>query len=81
MITSCEAKAKIVTSSKLKGMGQLIVAFNVRETREGKYVFPRQPECDYVSGHFALADMESEVERLYARALQVLRTDRIVFVG
>jgi hypothetical protein len=77
------AKAKLLYN-KNKETYKIVIAFNVfpKEDKNGNivYPFPVQAKCDFVSGDFVYATIESDKERIIATAKQVLRTDNIEFV-
>jgi len=77
------AKAKLLYN-KNKETYKIVIAFNVfpKEDKNGNivYPFPVQAKCDFVSGDFVYATIESDKERIIATAKQVLRTDYIEFV-
>jgi len=74
------AKA-ILRYNKEKELYKLIVAFNVTEkTKNGKYKFPAQNKCAYVSGDFVYDTLQADFKRILETAKQVLRTDNIVVV-
>ena len=73
---STVAKCKIVTNKKLDTK-RIVIAFNVTQTnKQGKFIFPQNKQCAYVSGDLLIEDVFTEIER----AKQVLRTDNIVIV-
>jgi len=74
------AKAKLIYN-KEKETYKVIVAFNVTETnKNGKFKFPVQKKCNYVSGDLNYETLQKDVEFTVANAKAVLRTDNIVFV-
>jgi len=74
------AKAKLLYN-KEKETYKIIVAFNVTEkTKHGKFKFPTQKQCAYVSGDLVWETLQKDVEKTVANAKAVLRTDNIVFV-
>lgn len=74
------AKAKLVYV-KNKETYKIVVAFNVTETnKNGKYKFPAQAKCNFVSGDISYETLQKDKERIVAQAKAVLRTDNIVFV-
>ncbi len=74
------AKAKLIYN-KEKETYKIIVAFNVTETnKNGKFKFPVQAKCNYVSGDIAYETLQKDLQRTIAHAKEVLRTDNIVFV-
>lgn len=74
------AKAKLIYN-KEKETYKVIVAFNVTETnKNGKYKFPVQKQCNYVSGDIIYETLQKDVAQTVAHAKKVLRTDNIVFV-
>jgi hypothetical protein len=57
MLSTVNAKAKLIKNAKLKTL-RLIVAFNVYETNaKGAYKFPVQKKCAYVSGDLHADDV------------------------
>ena len=80
METKCLARAKLVYIKKLDAY-QLKVAFNVRETdSKGRYIFPVQKKCAFVSGHIPYNCLEKDLPRVVAHAKMMLRTDNIEFI-
>lgn len=76
MQTSTLARAKLVKNARLNTF-KLVVAFNVFEMQtNGKYKFPVQKKCDFVSGDIQVEDVPS----IIARAERVLRTNNIELV-
>jgi hypothetical protein len=74
------AKAKLIYN-KEKETYKIIVAFNVTETnKNGKFKFPVQAKCNYVSGDIVYETLQKDVAQTVANAKAVLRTDNIVFV-
>ena len=74
------AKARLVYY-KEKGTYKIVIAFNVYETQvSGKFKFPPQRRCDYVSGDLNYATLEADIERVVALAKTSLSTDNIIFV-
>lgn len=74
------AKAKLVYV-KNKETYKIVIAFNVTETnKNGKFKFPAQAKCNFVSGDISYEELQKDTERVLAQAKQVLRTDNIVFV-
>ena len=74
------AKAKLIYN-KEKETYKVIVAFNVTETnKNGKYKFPVQAKCNYVSGDIVYETLQKDIAQTVANAKAVLRTDNIVFV-
>jgi hypothetical protein len=70
------AKAALRYNKKLQ-MYKLIAAFNVTETNaKGNYKFPVEKKCNYVSGHFELAELGAVLQT----AEKHLRTSNIVVV-
>jgi len=61
MQTNCLARATLVKSRKLQNTQfyKLKVAFNVTQINEatGKYIFPVQKQCAYVSGDITIDDL------------------------
>jgi hypothetical protein len=61
MQTNCLARATLVKSRKLQNTQfyKLKVAFNVTQINEatGKYIFPTQKQCAYVSGDITIDDL------------------------
>ena len=80
MKTNCVARARIVNVARMPGMSKVQIAFGVQyDSEKGKYVFPREASCDFVSGFIATGD-DKELMRVYSRACEILRTDNIEFV-
>ena len=83
ILTANTAKAKLLYN-KNKETYKIVIAFNVfpKEDKNGNIVFPFpvQSKCDFVSGDFVYATLESDKERIIAQAKKVLRTDNIEFV-
>ena len=83
ILTANTAKAKLLYN-KNKETYKIVIAFNVfpKEDKNGNIVFPFpvQSKCDFVSGDFVYATLESDKERIVAQAKKVLRTDNIEFV-
>ena len=74
------AKAKLIYN-KQKETYKIVVAFNVTEkTEKGKYKFPVQKKCNYVSGDLVYETLQADVEKTITNAKAVLRTNNIVFV-
>ena len=74
------AKAKLIYV-KNKETYKVVIAFNVTETnKNGKYKFPVQKQCNYVSGDLCYETLQKDVAQTIANAKKVLRTDNIVFV-
>jgi hypothetical protein len=74
---STVAKAKLINNKKL-GTVRLLVAFNVTQTNKmGKYVFPVNKKCAYVSGDLQIEDVASTINK----AKEMLRTNNIVLVS
>lgn len=74
------AKAKLLYN-KQKETYKIVVAFNVTETnKNGKYKFPVQKNCNYVSGDLNYETLQKDIENTVANAKAVLRTNNIVFV-
>lgn len=61
MQTNCLARATLVKSKKLQNTQfyKLKVAFNVTQINPatGKYIFPTQKQCAYVSGDITVDDL------------------------
>ena len=61
MQTNCLARATLVKSKKLQNVQfyKLKVAFNVTQINPatGKYIFPTQKQCAYVSGDITFDDL------------------------
>ena len=72
------ARAKLVKVKKT-GLFKLICAFNVsqRSSVTGKYIFPAEAKCDFVSGHISVSDLP----RVMQIAVAQLRTNRIELEG
>ena len=83
ILTANTAKAKLLYN-KNKETYKIVIAFNVfpKEDKNGNIVFPFPvlSKCDFVSGDFVYATLESDKERIVAQAKKVLRTDNIEFV-
>lgn len=74
------AKAKLIYN-KEKETYKIIIAFNVTEkNKNGKFKFPVQKKCNYVSGDIVYETLQKDVAQTVANAKAVLRTDNIVFV-
>ena len=74
------AKA-ILRYNKEKELYKVVVAFNVTEkTEKGKWKFPPQSKCAYVSGDFGYENLQEDFERIIENAKKSLRTDNIVVV-
>ena len=74
------AKAKLVFY-KEKNCYKVVIAFNVTQTdAKGRYIFPPQKKCDYVSGDINKKVLQKELLRVLALAKEILRTDNIEFV-
>ena len=74
------AKAKLLYN-KQKETYKIVVAFNVTEkTEKGKYKFPVQKKCNYVSGDLNYETLQKDIEHTVANDKAVLRTNNIVFV-
>ena len=71
----------VLRYNKQKQVYRLIVAFNVREQNErGKYKFPPQSKCDFVSGDFVYETLQRDLNRIMQEARVRLRTDNIELV-
>lgn len=72
------ARAKLVKVKKT-GLFKFVAAFNVTRRSEvtGKYIFPPEAKCDFVSGHIPVTDLP----RIMQDAVAVLRTRRIELEG
>ena len=61
MQTNCLARATLVKSKKIDNVQfyKLKVAFNVTQINDatGKYIFPTQKQCAYVSGDITFDDL------------------------
>jgi hypothetical protein len=67
------ARAKLVKVKKT-GLFKLVCAFNITETNvNGKYKFPVEAKCPFVSGHIDITDLP----RVMQQAALVLRTNNI----
>lgn len=67
------ARAKLVKIKKT-GLFKLVCAFNITETNiNGKYKFPVESKCPFVSGHIDITDLP----RVMQQAAEVLRTRNI----
>jgi hypothetical protein len=74
------AKAKLVYY-KNKETYKIVIAFNVTETnKQGKFKFPVQAKCNFVSGDICYETLQKDTERVIAQAKAQLRTNNIVFV-
>ena len=74
------AKAKLIYV-KNKETYKVVIAFNVTETnKDGKYKFPVQAKCNFVSGDLNYKTLQKDLARTIAQAKAQLRTDNIVFV-
>jgi hypothetical protein len=74
------AKAKLVYV-KNKETYKIVIAFNVTETnKNGKFKFPAQNKCNFVSGDINYETLQADTERVIANAKAQLRTNNIVFV-
>lgn len=70
------AYAKLSFCKKLK-LFKMLVAFNVTQRNaKGKMLFPVQQKCNFVSGHFELADLQQQL----TNAQDTLRTNKILIV-
>lgn len=78
MMYNTLARAKIVPVKKT-GLFKLVAAFNVTRRSEltGRYIFPPEAKCDFVSGHIAILDLP----RVMQSAVAHLRTTRIDLDG
>lgn len=80
MQTNCLARATLVKSRKLQETQfyKLKVAFNVTQINEatGKYIFPTQKQCAYVSGDITV----DELGRVLVSVEKVIRTKNIELV-
>lgn len=79
MQTNCLARATLVKSRKLQDTQfyKLKVAFNVTQVNNaGKYVFPAQKQCAYVSGDITV----DELGRVLVSVQKVIRTKNIEIV-
>lgn len=80
MQTNCLARATLVKSRKLQNTQfyKLKVAFNVTQINPatGKYIFPTQKQCAYVSGDITIDDLG----RVLVNVQQVTRTKNIELV-
>jgi len=75
------ALAKLVYN-KQKETYKIVCAFNVTErTENGTYKFPTQKKCDFVSGEFVYETITSDMQRIFATAKQLLRTNSIKLVS
>ena len=72
----------VLRYNRQKQVYRLVVAFNVREIdeRTGKYKFPQQSKCDFVSGDFVYDTLEKDLKRIMQEARSRLRTDNIELV-
>lgn len=71
------ARAKLVQNKKT-GLYKFVAAFNVYKRSEvtGKYLFPTEAKCDFVSGHITI----TELPRIMQQATSILRTNNIELV-
>ena len=80
MQTQCLARATLVKSKKIQSVQfyKLKVAFNVTQINEttGKYIFPQQKQCAYVSGDITIDDLG----RVLVNVQQVIRSKNIELV-
>ena len=80
MQTNCLARATLVKSRKLqnKQFYKLKVAFNVYNVHPvtGKYIFPTQKQCAYVSGDITVDDLGN----VLVNVQKVLRTNNVELV-
>ena len=60
------AQAKIILNRKLNTV-RILVAFNVYKNADGKYAFPPQRACAYVSGDMRDEDVAAAAERISQR--------------
>jgi hypothetical protein len=73
-------RARLVYN-KQRQVYKIIAAFNLREQSEnGRYRFPQQRKCDYVSGDIVYATLAQDVQRVEQDMRARLRTDRIEWV-
>lgn len=72
------ARAKLIKVKKT-GLFKLVCAFNVTQRSEitGKYIFPSEAKCAFVSGHIDITDLP----RVMQQAQQQMRTVRIELEG
>ena len=72
------ARAKLVKVKKT-GLFKLVCAFNVTQRSEvtGKYIFPTEAKCAFVSGHIDITD----VPRVMQQASATMRTHNIELEG
>lgn len=71
----------VLRYNKEKELYKLVVAFNVTEkTEKGRWKFPPQNKCAYVSGDFVYATLQKDFTRILAEAKLRLRTDNIEVV-
>jgi hypothetical protein len=74
------AKARLIYV-KNKETYKVVIAFNVTETtKNGKYKFPTQKHCAYVSGDLAYETLQADVQRVVETAKKTLKTNNIQFV-
>lgn len=80
MQTNCLARATLVKSRKLQNTQfyKLKVAFNVTQVNPvtGKYIFPTQKQCAYVSGDIQI----DELGRVLVNVQNVIRSKNIELV-
>lgn len=70
MQTVQTAHAKLVINRKLNTV-RILVAYNVNKNSEGKYAFPSQTKCAYVSGDL----LEGDIVPTAVRISQSLNVD------
>lgn len=72
------ARAKLIKVKKT-GLFKLVCAFNVTQRSEltGKYIFPTEAKCAFVSGHIDITDLP----RVMQQAQSQIRTNRIELEG
>ena len=64
------ARAKIVINRKLNTV-RIVAAFNVHRDAEGKFAFPPQSKCAYVSGDL----LDEDVQATAARISKILKAE------
>lgn len=72
----------VLRYNKRKELYRLVVAFNVTERDvNGKYKFPPQQKCNFVSGDFTYDTLHADLGRVLELARKALRTDNIEIVN
>ena len=71
----------VLRYNKQRQLYKLLVAFNVTEKTDcGRYRFPAQSKCDFVSGDFVYETLQQDLGRILDTARAALRTERIELV-